>query len=124
MPSTVDARTEHRVINMQMQQMMASMGNITPEMMQQAQAQMRHMQPGDWERAKQQMSGMSPEEMARQAQAAGAQMSAQQQYLVNVRARLHPGAPTAPVAAPAAAAYQRSCIHHPCCCQTPARSLQ
>ncbi len=60
------------------------MGSITPDMMQQAQAQMGNMRPEDWERAKQQMSGMSPEEMGRQAQAAGAQMSAQQQYLVNV----------------------------------------
>lgn len=69
----------------QMQQMMAQMGNITPDMMAQAQAQMNSMRPEDWDRAKQQMSGMSSDDLVRQASQATSQFSAQQQYTVSVR---------------------------------------
>ena len=46
---------------------------------------MKNMGAADWARAREEMARLSPEELARQAGAATATMSAQQQYAYNVR---------------------------------------
>ena len=67
----------------QMQSMMAGMRNMDPSMMSAAMAQMKNMSASDWEAARAQAAGMDPDQMARQAQAASAQLTAQQQYVLN-----------------------------------------